>query len=397
MNDMVDPKTIMLAAVRAGGFDADVWQVMQERDTALITEELMYGSVSDKMAYNFAIQGTTVAGLSVIGARHLMASYGGLEHRIIASVAKRGSLFVFQSYPNDAGAPMRVEAKVIPELATEPDHYRVLVEVRDRKSGNSVQQEHQERFTERRRDGTEYERPHAEKIAQSKAYRNAVLSLLPQDFVQAFLKKVLQAKAQQIDITEDVIEQRRAGVISYATKLSIPLQRTEVSKLAFSQLDGLSAAAKEGPESFKRALAAVRGGGDARTGEVTDQSAPKTAEKPKVEDKPKPDPEAGKPPAGQGEPVGAGGAAWQTSHIMSTAGQAEPEKPRRGRPPNPDKAKAAETKTAPQDQARPHVQQPRQPDPEPERDEPDQRDMLGGVGGGDDEGEEEGMNWGDKR
>ena len=103
----------------------------------------------------------------------------------------------------------------------------------------------------------------------------------------------------------------------------------------------------------------------------------------------KPDPEAGKPPAGQGEPAGGGGAATQA---LPPAGQAEAEKPRRGRPPNPDKAKPAE-------QTRPAAQQPRQPDPEPEpeRDEPDQRDMLGGVGGGDDEGEEEGMNWWDKR
>src|ERR1700744_2692478 len=78
-----------------GGWDIDVLHAMTERDDALLADEIVNGVTSEKFVYQFSIQGTDVVGISVIGAQHLAYHYGGLKHRIIASVQKSGELFTF--------------------------------------------------------------------------------------------------------------------------------------------------------------------------------------------------------------------------------------------------------------------------------------------------------------
>ncbi len=92
-----------LDAVRTmtGGFDVDAWHVMEERDNALIADEILHGPGSSKFVYSFAIAGQRepVSGISVVGARHLAAHYKGLKHRVVAAIQKTGALFTFTSYP----------------------------------------------------------------------------------------------------------------------------------------------------------------------------------------------------------------------------------------------------------------------------------------------------------
>ena len=170
-------------AVAAGGaFDPDVWHVMDERDNALIADEILHGPGSSKFVYQFDIAGQRdpVSGISVIGARHLAAHYKGLKHRLVAAMQKTGSSFVFTSYPS-ADQPMAVTASSVPELADEEDFYSAVVEMTDIKTGNSIQMERREPRYGERQGGGHFERPHYATIAQSKAYRNAVLALIPQD------------------------------------------------------------------------------------------------------------------------------------------------------------------------------------------------------------------------
>src|SRR4051812_34086522 len=86
------------------GFDADAFHVMEQRDNALIQDEVLHGSMSRKFVYSFPIRSqggtsTTVSGISVIGARQLAFHYRGLKHRIVASQEKTGTVFKFTSYP----------------------------------------------------------------------------------------------------------------------------------------------------------------------------------------------------------------------------------------------------------------------------------------------------------
>src|SRR5262245_47891554 len=123
---LVQPRAQQIEMVRAasgGGFDPDIWHVMDERDNALIADEILHGAGSSAFVYSFRMRdGTEVSGVSVIGARHLAAHYKGLKHRLIASMTKTGELFVAQSFPGD-GNPMAVSATVINELAEQPDFY----------------------------------------------------------------------------------------------------------------------------------------------------------------------------------------------------------------------------------------------------------------------------------
>ena len=183
---LVSPRAVQtLEAVRtiSGGFDVDAWHVIEERDDALIEDEILGGRGSSKFVYNFEIMpGTVVTGISVIGASHLANHYGGLQHRIVASMQKVGSLFTFTAYPAE-GIPMDVNTKIILELEDEDDFFAAVCEMKDIKTGNSIQIERREKRFEHRRRGGDYERPHYATIAQRKAYRNAVLSLVPQDIV----------------------------------------------------------------------------------------------------------------------------------------------------------------------------------------------------------------------
>ena len=67
----------LLARPMGGGFDPDAWHVMQERDNALIRDELMHGAASKAFVYSFDIKGKNVTGISVVGARELDACRDG--------------------------------------------------------------------------------------------------------------------------------------------------------------------------------------------------------------------------------------------------------------------------------------------------------------------------------
>src|SRR4249920_4993 len=103
-------------AVRPQGFDVDAFHAMNARDNELIAERILEGSKARAFVYKFKISGSEVAGISVVGAQHLANHYGGIQHRIVASMEKRGSVFTFTSYPAP-GLPMAVSVSVVPELA----------------------------------------------------------------------------------------------------------------------------------------------------------------------------------------------------------------------------------------------------------------------------------------
>jgi hypothetical protein len=245
----------MLEAVPMASFDPDVWHVMEKRDNALIEDELLHGSVTRKFVYSFDIGGTVVSGISVIGARHLAHHYGGLKHRIVASVRKIGKLFTFTSYPSP-GMPMSVQVSALPELEEEPDSYSAIIEIGDIKTGNAVQMESQEARWERRRDGSLFERPQYAKIAQAKAYRNAVLALIPQDVQLVWKARALEAGERDV-ITQDVIGEKRAGVLQYATRAGIAVDRQAIAAIGWDQISGLSDAARDSREAFTAALYAL--------------------------------------------------------------------------------------------------------------------------------------------
>jgi hypothetical protein len=242
--------------VPAGGFDPDLYHAMDERDGQLVRDEVLHGRRSKAFVYQFRIQGTEVSGVSVVGARHLAHFYKGLKHRIVASAEKRGSLFKFVSYPAE-GTPMSVSCASVPELSDEPDHITVVVEVTDLKTGNTVQAERTEnRWETRSKDGSQYERPNYATIAQSKAYRNAVLALLPQDVIEEFEQLCIrQGRAQ--DITEDTLEGKRRRCLQFATRNGLRVDRRALQQLGWEQLAGLSDAVKDGKAAFSRSLEAL--------------------------------------------------------------------------------------------------------------------------------------------
>lgn len=235
-----------LEAVRnvTGGFDVDAFHVMDERDNALIADEILHGAGSETFVYDFEIKGTRVSGVSVIGARHLAAHYRGLKHRLVASMQKTRDLLVFQSFPSEH-MPMAVSAAREPDLANEPDFYAAVVEVTDIKTGNSIQIERREAREEYRRDGSSYERPNYTTIAQSKAYRNAVLALIPQDVVIRWKAEMLKLKKGET-ITASVLDEKRSNVLRFAASKGIPLDRRAIEHLTLDQIGGLGDAAREG-------------------------------------------------------------------------------------------------------------------------------------------------------
>jgi hypothetical protein len=244
---LVSPRaTQTLDAVRnaTGGFDVDAWHVMDERDNALVADEILHGAGSDLFVYNFEIAGKQVSGVSVVGARHLAAHYRGLKHRLVASMQKTRDLLVFQSFPSEH-MPMAVSAAREPDLASEPDFYAAVVEVTDIKTGNSIQIERREAREEYRRDGSSYERPNYTTIAQSKAYRNAVLALIPQDVVIRWKAEMLKLKKGET-ITASVLDQKRSNVLRFAASKGINLDRRAIEHLTLDQIGGLGDAARAG-------------------------------------------------------------------------------------------------------------------------------------------------------
>jgi hypothetical protein len=245
---LVSPRAIQtLEAVRSvtgGGFDPDAWHVMDARDNELVSNEILHGAGSSTFVYDFEISGKQVSGVSVVGARHLAAHYRGLKHRLVASMQKSGELFVFQSFPAE-NMPMAVSASVVTELASEPDFYSSVVEVTDIKTGNAIQIERREARYEKRRDGSQYERPNYQTIAQSKAYRNAVLALVPQDVIIRWKAEMLKLRKSDT-ITSSVIDEKRQNVLRFAAQHTIALDRRAVQDLTLDQIAGLGDAAREG-------------------------------------------------------------------------------------------------------------------------------------------------------
>lgn len=288
--------------VPAGHFDPDFYHAMDERDSALIRDEALHGSVSQSFVYQFKIQGTQVTGVSVVGARHLMHLYQGLQHRIVASAEKKGPIFKFVSYPAEH-IPMQVTCSTVRELADEEDYINVLVEVKDIKTGNSIQAERSELRFEKRRDGSLYERPNYSNIAQSKAYRNAVLNLLPQDVIDEFKKRCLSL-GQAADLTEDTITEKRRRVLQFAARHGVSIDRQALQNVGWDQISGLSAAVHEGGlEDFVNALDGLglirrdeeeaeeqpqRGNGEAKKLERSKEKPVNTAKKPDKKREPEP-------------------------------------------------------------------------------------------------------------
>jgi hypothetical protein len=140
---------------------------------------------------------------------------------------------------------MSVSASVVAELADEADFYAAVVEMTDLKTGNKIQTERRESRVEFRRDGSSYERPNYATIAQSKAYRNAVLALIPQDVVIQWREAMLKLKKTET-ITASVIEEKRSNVLRFAAQRAIALDRHAVEALTLDQIAGLGDAAREG-------------------------------------------------------------------------------------------------------------------------------------------------------
>jgi hypothetical protein len=242
-------------------FDPDAYHVMQQRDEQLIEDELMHGVASKAFVYSFPIAGNPqpVSGVSVIGARQLASEYGGIKSRIVATVEKRGALFIFRSFE-----PLNIETRVLHELAEETDYYECIMQVDDIKTGNAIQVRKKEGKLEKKRDGSFFERPHYDVICESKAYRNGVLSVLPQNVIQAFKAKHLAAGNAS---SEKTMDQLRAGALQFSAKHGLTLDRGVLQALTYAEIAGIGGAAGLGVDAFRKACEAV-GLVEAATGEV---------------------------------------------------------------------------------------------------------------------------------
>jgi hypothetical protein len=291
----------MVRSVAGGAFDIDIFHVINRRDDQLVADEILHGAGSSTFVYDFTINGQQVAGVSVVGARHLAAHYKGLKHRLVASMQKTGELFVAQSFPGEGGQ-MAISAQVVPELAAEDDFYAAVIEIQDVKTGNAIQVERREARYEKRRDGSRYERPNYQTIAQSKAYRNAVLALIPQDVLIRWKQEMLKLRKSDT-ITSSVLDEKRSGVLRFATQHGLAFDRRAIEHLTLEQIGGLGDAARQGQvPAFVNAAHAL--GLDVAVGEEAAQETGRAA------------PDATQPPA--------------------AAGSAGPSQAaRRGRPPGP--------------------------------------------------------------
>lgn len=248
-NADADGAALVQQLLARGTFDPDAYHVMQERDSALIRDELLHGYASRAFVYEFDIKGAKVRGISVVGARELASQYKGIKSRIVATVEKRGALFIFRTF-----SPLSIETRQLPELASDDDFYECVMEVADIKTGNSIEVRKKETRTERKRDGSSFERPHFDVICESKAYRNGVLSVLPQSVIKDFQDRCLQAGQTSQELT---IQEWRSKARAYAAKNGVALDRAAIESLTFDELTGLGGAAGQGLERFKAAAAAL--------------------------------------------------------------------------------------------------------------------------------------------
>ena len=224
-------------------FNPDAWHAMQARDDQLIRDSILHGYIGKEYVYKFNISGKPVTGVSVVGARELASQYGGIKHRIVASVDKTGSLFVFKSFE-----PLAVQASIIPQLAEEEDFYEVVIEISDLKTGNSIQVRKKETKLEKRQNGSTYERPHFDVIAESKAFRNGILSIVPQSVIKEFEDRALRSGGASDELT---IDQLREGALKFCGKHGIAINRQGLNGLTFAELQGLGSAAAAGVDVFR--------------------------------------------------------------------------------------------------------------------------------------------------
>ena len=236
--------TIEMVRNMAGTFDVDAYHCMDQRDNELVADEILNGAGSDTFVYHFTINGTDVSGISVVGARHLANHYRGLKHRIVGSVQKTGALFEYRAFPNDMFAG-DTRAQVIDDLAREPDYYSCVVEIVDVKTGNSIMVEAREERIGYSRNNEPFDRPNYQKIAQSKAYRNAVLALVPQDVAIRWKADMLKLKKGET-ITASVIGEKRRNVLQFAARHAIAFDRRRIEALTLDQIAGLGDAARDG-------------------------------------------------------------------------------------------------------------------------------------------------------
>ncbi|BBE09438.1 Uncharacterized protein MCB1EB_1277 [Mycoavidus cysteinexigens] len=232
-----------------GNFNSEAWHAMQARDDQLIRDSVLHGHTGNEYVYSFDIGGNKVSGISVVGARELASHYGGIKSRIVASVDKTGSLFVFKSFE-----PLAIQAQIIPQLADEDDFYEVVMEITDLKTGNSNQVRKKETKQEKRRNGTKYDRQHYDVIAESKAFRNGVLSIIPQNVISAFEKRALENGHHS---KEKTLDELRQNIVAYATKIGIGIDRSVVNSLTYAEISGLGSANKESVDAFKAAAQAL--------------------------------------------------------------------------------------------------------------------------------------------
>lgn len=242
------------------GFDVDAFHVMDRRDNSLIEDEILNGSQSSKFLYVMegmkGEDGKPVSGVSVIGARHLAATYGGLKHRIVASMRKVGPLVINTSYPQP-GVPMATSIQRIPEIESDPDSYTVIMEVTDIKTGNSQMHEKTEERYGRRRDGSTFERPNYQIIAQSKCFRNSTLAVVPQDILIRWKADLLKLDKHKDIITDGVRDEKLSGILQFAAAKAIPIDRHKVEELTMDQISGLREAAQGGQPAFVNAAKAL--------------------------------------------------------------------------------------------------------------------------------------------
>lgn len=242
------------------GFDPDAWHVMDQRDTRLIQDEIMGGPRSSKFIYDFSIQGTNVSGISAIGARELMTYYGGIQHRLVSSTRKVGSLFVFTTYPHE-GVSASMQTTILDPLKDEPDGFEAVCEVHDIKTANRVMAAKFESQWEKRSErsgGGFYEKPHFATIAQSKAQRNGILQIIPQAVQLEWIASIKKLGGN-VNVTAGVLDEKRDGVLRYCAAQGIPIDRDILGTLLLEQIMGLSEAARTGArDTFMAAAVALR-------------------------------------------------------------------------------------------------------------------------------------------
>lgn len=231
-------------------FSSEAWHAMSERDNQLIADSILHGYAGEEYIYSFKVNGSPVEGVSVIGARELAAQYGGIQARLQSSADKAGSLIVTKSY----GATLAVDTRIIPQIEDDDDWYECVIEVTDIKTGNSITIRKKEFKNGTRRDGTTFPREHYDTIAESKAYRNGVLAIIPQSTIKKFKEKCRQAGRVGEELTRDQILD---GLLAWSAKHKVSVDRKALQKLTYNELRALGANTKEGQAVFRAAAAAA--------------------------------------------------------------------------------------------------------------------------------------------